>query len=150
MVDDTPQEEDVATVDLGVQVRTRVRIGAMLRSQPRPNSKIKSIELARRASDYVTVTKFLFSHIREKYTKGGAEIAWALENEEEHDFSQDEPTMKIVTPRGETPTYEEEMQQKQHQLKYQQQLSSYTEKIETYNNNRERAYGLLSDSSEEE
>ena len=51
--------------------------------------------------------------------------------------------MKIVTPKAAKPTYEEEQEQKQYQLKYQQQLSSYTEKIETYNNNRERAYGLL-------
>ena len=91
----------------------------------------------------MTVTKFIISHIREKYTKGGAEIAWALENEEEYDFSQEEPTMKIVTPKAATPTYEERMEQKQYELKYQQQLSGYTEKIETYNNNRERAYGLL-------
>ena len=33
MVDDTPQEEDVATIDPGVQVRTRVRVGAVLRTQ---------------------------------------------------------------------------------------------------------------------
>ena len=104
---------------------------------------IYRIGTASQANEYVTVMKFVISHIREKYTKGGGEIAWALENEEEYDFSQDEPTMTIVMPEKEKPSYEEEMQQKQHQLKYQQQLSSYAEKIETYNNNRERAYGLL-------
>ena len=78
---------------------------------------IYRIGTASQASEYVTVTKFVISHIREKYTKGGAEIVWALENEEEYDFSQDEPKMTIVTPVGNKPTYKEEMLQKQHQLK---------------------------------
>ena len=83
---------------------------------------IYRVGTASQASDYVTITKFIISHIREKYTKGGAEIVWALENEEEYDFGKEEPTMSIVTPKAERPNYEEEMQQKQNELKYQREL----------------------------
>ena len=50
---------------------------------------------ANQASDYVTVTRFIIAHIKEKYTKGGAEIAWALENEEDYDLTPLEPAMDI-------------------------------------------------------
>ena len=33
---------------------------------------------ASQASDYVTITRFIIAHVKEKYTKGGTEVAWAL------------------------------------------------------------------------
>ena len=48
------------------------------------------------ARDYVTITRFIISQIKEKYTKGGTEIAWALENKEEYDFTPLKPTLQII------------------------------------------------------
>ena len=45
---------------------------------------------------YVTITRFIIAHIKEKYTKGGAEIAYALENEEEYDFTPLKPELQIA------------------------------------------------------
>ena len=50
------------------------------------------------ASDYVTITRFIIAHVTEKYTKGGTEVAWALENKQENDISASEPVMAYVTP----------------------------------------------------
>ena len=77
--------------------------------------------------------------------KGSAEIAWALENEEEYNFTPLEPAMDMVTPSKADGmlTYQEKMTQKQYEIKYQQDLKTYTEKVETHNNNRERVAGLL-------
>lgn len=36
---------------------------------------IYRVGLASQVSDYVRITRFIFSHIKEKYTKGGTEIA---------------------------------------------------------------------------
>ena len=108
-----------------------------------PKTKLKDhvyrVGSASQASDYVRITKFIIAHIKEKYTKGGAEIAWALENEEDQDFTPLEPAMMvIVTPSnkdGTTLTYQEQMTQKQYEINYQQDLKTYTEKVEMYNNN---------------
>ena len=101
---------------------------------------------ASQASDYVTITRSIVSHIKEKYTKGGtAEIAWALENEKEYDFTPLKLELQIVQPTGEggTSTYPEKMLQKQYEMDYSQDLKTYTDKVETYMNNRERVAGLL-------
>ena len=53
--------------------------------------------------------------------------------------------MDMITPEakdGEL-TYQEKMTQKQYEIKYQQDLKTYSEKVDTYNNNHERVAGLL-------
>ena len=76
---------------------------------------------ANQASDYVTNTRFIIAYIKEKFTKGGAEIAWALENKEEYDFGSGEPEMQvIVSATADNMTYEEKMKQEQYKIKYQQ------------------------------
>ena len=98
---------------------------------------------ASQATDYVTITRFVIAHIKEKFTKGGAEIAWALENEEEYDFETSKPQMKMCVPVGEEETFQETMLNKQYELEYQQALRTYSERLEIYRNNRDRVAGLL-------
>ena len=68
-----------------------------------------------------------------------------MENEEDYDFTPLEPAMNIQLPQSDdgTLTYQELMTQKQYEIKYQQDLKIYSEKLETYHNNRERVAGLL-------
>ena len=49
---------------------------------------------AKQASDYVTTTAFIMNHIRITFTKG-ADIADAIENEQELDFDKEAPTLKM-------------------------------------------------------
>ena len=88
--------------------------------------------------------RFIISHIKEKYTKGGAEIAWALENEEEYDFTPLKPVLKLVQPvNADKLTFQEQMTQKEYEMNYKQDLKVYTDKVEMYQNNHERVAGLL-------
>ena len=40
------------------------------------------------------VIRFIIAHFKEKYIKGGTEIAWVLENKQECDFSSSKPVME--------------------------------------------------------
>ena len=52
--------------------------------------------------------------------------------------------MQVVVPAtANAMTYGEKMRQEQYKIKYQQDLKSYTDKIEVYNNNKERVAGIL-------
>ena len=53
--------------------------------------------------------------------------------------------MDMITPSAEDGklTYQEQMTQKQHEFKYQNDLKKYSDKLETYYNNRERAAGCF-------
>ena len=52
--------------------------------------------------------------------------------------------MQVVVPAtANAMTYKEKMRQEQYKIKYQQDLKSYTDKIEVYNNNKERVAGIL-------
>ena len=68
-----------------------------------------------------------------------------MENEKEYDFTPLKLHLQIVQPTAQdgTLSYQERMEQKQYEMDYSQDLKTYTDKVETYMNNRERVAGLL-------
>ena len=86
---------------------------------------------AQQASDFVTVTNFIINYIRQHYDKG-EDIADALENLEETDFTHLEPKMKFSTKAKGTPEQEAEDRQygKEHEINY-RTSSTRTERTST-------------------
>ena len=94
---------------------------------------------AKQASDYETATEFLINHIKKLYDYGN-DIGTALENLEAIDTSVWKPRMQVSSDGDEEIRANEN---KQFKIEFKSDYDTYRKRVDTYENNRTKAYALL-------
>jgi hypothetical protein len=94
---------------------------------------------AKQASDYETTTEFLINYIKKLYDYGN-DIGTALESLEPLDTSAWKPRMEISTDEDETVQKNEN---RQFEIEFKADYNVYSKRMQTYENNRTKAFALL-------
>ena len=95
---------------------------------------------AKQASDYETTTEFLINYIKKLYDYGN-DIGTALESLEPLDTSAWKPRMEVSTS-DETRLFENN-ENRQFEIEFKADYDIYSKRMQTYENNRTKAYALL-------
>ena len=94
---------------------------------------------AKQATDYVTVTNFIINYIKKNYNRG-EDIAKALEDLQEVDFTNDAPVARVSTKSDDAAKAAENQQfLKQYEVEY----TKFFERKEQYASNKVKATALL-------
>ena len=94
---------------------------------------------AKQASDYETTTEFLINYIKKLYDYGN-DIGTALESLEPLDTSAWKPRMEVSTSEDEAVRNNEN---RQFEIEFKADYDIYSKRMQTYENNRTKAYALL-------
>lgn len=94
---------------------------------------------AKQASDYETTTEFLINYIKKLYDYGN-DIGSALETLVPLDTTQWKPRMRVSTEDDEATRTAEN---RQFEIEFKADYDTYSKRVQTYENNKTKAYALL-------
>ena len=94
---------------------------------------------AQQASDYETTTEFLINHIKKLYEFGN-DIGTALEELTELDLAKYKPTMASSKDSDEEI---KALENEQFKIEFKSDYDNYRSRVQTYENNKTKAYALL-------
>lgn len=94
---------------------------------------------ATQASDYEITTSFIINHILKTF-KRGLDVGTALENLNDMDTTKWAPKLKTST---EADADKKKTEEKQYEMEFKDDYSEYKQRLQTYDDNKVKAYALL-------